>query len=145
MKRKKKTPRTFRFGKYKGKPVNEIIERDPDYCLWLHDHFDTAVFTDKEIGHLNHVWTRRHGTHAVLTVAIAGATIYEGAVQTLAGRRLDNISTTDLKRITGAEPAYAEKARMVVKSRREVRAWREMERAWLHKPAPVFQTDDIYD
>lgn len=138
-KRTQRTQRTLAFGKYKGRPVNEIIDTDPAYCKWLHERFNTPVFTEKELSRLNHVWRRLHGTYAVLTVGEAMDTVYSGDAPGLAGRRMKDIRTTDLKLIRDAEPAYAAAARMVIGERRFCRTLREMHR----RPAPVFQTDDI--
>ena len=134
-----KRKRTLAFGKYKGRPVNEVIDRDPAYCKWIYERFDTAVFTEKELSRLNHVWRRLHGTCAVLTVGEAMNTVYSGNAPGLAGKRLKDIRTTDLKTIRDTEPAYAAAARMVINERRLCRALREAYR----RPAPVFQTDDI--
>ena len=136
---KKKAKRTFRFGKYKGAPVNDVIEKDPDYCRWLCERFDSPVFTERELSHLNHVWKRLYGTWAVLTPSVAKNTVYEGSVLEFAGKKLKDIRTTDLKPIRDTEPAYAAAARMVINQRRFCRALLEVHR----RPAPVFQTDDI--
>lgn len=131
--------RTLAFGKYKGKTVNEVIDSDPAYCKWLHEQFDRPFLTEKELSRLNHVWRRLHGTCAVLTVKEAMNTVYSGDNPELAGKRIKDIRTTDLKLIRDTEPDYAASARMVVAERRRSRAVRPA----LRRPAPVFQTDDI--
>jgi hypothetical protein len=136
---KKKTRRTFRFGKYKGTPVNDVIEKDPDYCRWLCERFDSPVFTERELSHLNRVWKRLHGTWAVMTPSVAENTVYEGSVREFAGKKLKDIRTTDLKSIREAGPACADAIDMAIFNRRRCREIRTMHR----RPAPVFQTDDI--
>ena len=32
---------TFTFGKYRGKPVSEVAERDPGYLRWLFNNLDS--------------------------------------------------------------------------------------------------------
>ena len=66
-------------------------------------------------------------------------TVYSGSDPELAGRKMKDIRTTDLKRIRDTEPDYAASARKVIAERRSRRAVRTA----LHRPAPVFQTDDI--
>lgn len=87
MKKKKKT-RVFRFGKYKGISVSDVIDRDPSYCKWCCDTFNASPFTEKELQHLNHVWNLLHGVPAVLTLRWAENTTYAGQVRDLIGKKL---------------------------------------------------------
>lgn len=132
--KKKQKPRVFRFGKYKGMSVGEVIDKDPSYCKWCCDTFDAPPFTEKELRHLNHVWNALHGGPAVLTLRWAENTAH-------GGRKLKDIRTADLKAIRDSEPEYAEAARMVINNRR----WNRTLLRSIRRPAPYFQTDDIPD
>lgn len=119
--------------------LHYFFEKDPDYCRWLCERFDSPVFTERELSHLNHVWKRLHGTWAVLTPSVAENTVYEGSVLEFAGKKLKDIRTTDLKLIRDAEPVYADAINEAIFNRRRCRNMRTAHR----RPAPAFQTDDI--
>lgn len=136
---KKKHPRTFRFGKYKGQPVNAVITSDPSYIKWMHETFKPSPFTDKELRHLNYVWRHRFGNNAVLAEELAEQVVYQGCQPSIARTRLGNIRATDLRHICRKEPEYAKVARLIIDRRNARRAARVL----LHRPAPYFQSDDI--
>ena len=58
------TVHTMTFGKYKGRPVMEIIDVDPSYIRWALDNTGHA-FTQEEIEELKKIENQRNQRHEV--------------------------------------------------------------------------------
>ncbi len=133
-KKKKKTVPRLTFGKYSGEPLHQIIEKDPEYILWVHNNVKFFPLRPKELNHLNYVWKRKHSTYAVLTLKEAENIIHNE-------KPLGKYRTRELYKISNSVPALKEAAMMIIEERQHVRRLKEIYYGSLRKP--VFQTDDI--
>ena len=43
----------FKFGKYKGKTIEEVSDENPDYLEWIVDNFDDGFIKDKIVEFLD--------------------------------------------------------------------------------------------
>ena len=118
----------FNFGKYKDISVCSVIRDDVDYCIWVINNVQWAVFSMRQLMDIEKIYHEKHGCYPLKLTATACNIKHNGVC-------LGNISSEELYALYNERPDLQWAIQKVHNSRRSLKAFNLRQ--------PVFQTDDL--